>query len=206
MKAEKRNASDLLEGVVRDHRADVITIGELKTALHERGFGFLMMIFALPLCLPIPVPPGYTTIFAIPLLFFSVQMLFGMDSPWIPKWLARVKIKRSTLAAIVQKGAPWLRRLEKLLHPRWYFASTPAGEKFIGFFCFLYAASISLPLPLTNFPPAVGIVVLSLGLMGKDGFYIIVGNLIGILGLVITSLVLLIGARATQALIDAVVQ
>jgi hypothetical protein len=206
MRGIKRNnnASDLLEGVVRDHKADNITIGELKRALHERGFGFLLMIFALPLCLPIPVPPGYTTIFSIPLLFFSIQMILGMDSPWLPKWISRREMKRTTLAVMVKKGAPWLRKLEKLLRPRWAFASTQTGEKVIGVFCLIFSLSIALPLPLTNFPPAVGIVVLSLGLMAKDGFYIIIGHLIGLLGVTITALVILLGTQATVSLMDTI--
>lgn len=202
MRAKKESASDVLEGVVKDHKADTITIGELKTALHERGFGLLMAIFALPLCLPIPVPPGYTTIFSIPLLFFSCQMIIGMDSPWVPKWMAMKEIKRSTLAHIVEKGAPFLRKIEKLLHPRWSFASTTTGEKIIGFFCLLFALSIAIPLPFTNWPPAVAIVVVALGLLGKDGIYIIIGILIGIAGLGLTALILIVGQQAVMAIMD----
>lgn len=202
MKAKKRTASDLLEGVVKEHQADTITVGELKSALHERGFGFLMMLFALPLCIPLPSPPGYTTIFSIPLLFFSTQMILGMDSPWIPQWLARKQLKRTMLALIVEKSSPWLRRIEKLLHPRLFFASSSVAERIIGFLCLIFSIAIALPIPLTNWPPAVGIAILSLGLMSKDGFYIIVGNLIGIFGMVIAALVLIIGQQATMAIFD----
>lgn len=199
----QKNASDLLEAVVARYEADGITLGELNHALHERGFGLLLAIFALPLCLPIPVPPGYTTIFAVPLVFLSVQMLFGMDAPWLPKWLARCQLKRTTLAAFVEKGAPFLRRIEKLLRPRWSFASTRTGEKVVGGFVLLFAVSIALPLPLTNFLPAVGIVVTALGLMGKDGFYMLIGLLVGLFGLVITALVIILGHQAVEALIAA---
>lgn len=202
--SKKEHASDLLEGVVKEHKADSITLDELKEALHERGFGVLIMIFALPLCLPIPVPPGYTTIFSIPILFFAVQMIFGRDSPWLPNWLSKKQIKRSTLAAIVEKGAPWLRKIEKLLHPRLFIvSSSSAGEKLFGFFVFIFALSIALPLPFTNWPPAVGIVVMSLGLLSRDGIYIIIGTLIGIMGVALTVLILIMGQKAVVALIDA---
>ncbi|MCO6434081.1 exopolysaccharide biosynthesis protein, partial [Nitrosomonas nitrosa] len=84
MENKERNTSELLLQVVVQSTNDKMSVTEIKNSLHERGFGILLAIAALPICLPIPVPPGYTTFFSIPLFIFSVQMIWGMKSPWLP--------------------------------------------------------------------------------------------------------------------------
>lgn len=195
---EKRRvaASEVLEGVVTNHKADNITFFELKAALHERGFGLLMVIFILPLAIPVPFIPGMTTLLVVPVWIFSVQMMLGKDSPWLPQWIGNKALKRTTLATIVEKAAPVLKKVERFLRPRLYFASSSAGEKIIGIFAFLFCISIAVPLPFTNLVPAWGVLVMALGLLSRDGITIALGMLIGSFGLVITSSILLFGTKA----------
>lgn len=94
MKNSERPTSEYLALVVAENKSETMTVGELKHSLHERGFGILMAIAALPLCLPVPVPPGYTTFFSIPLFIFSIQMILGMSAPWLPAWLEKNKLKK----------------------------------------------------------------------------------------------------------------
>lgn len=196
------NASDVLEGVVSNGNGDLISFQEIKLALHERGFGILLIMFALPLSIPLPVPPGLTAIPGIPLLFFSVQLLFGRDVPWLPKWIEKKTIKRSTLAFMIEKASPYLRKVERLLRPRIFFAGSTTGEKIVGFFCFMFSISILIPLPLTNFIPAIGIVLMALGLMSCDGVPIILGMIIGSIGITITTLVIFFGKKAVMELMS----
>ncbi len=197
-KQHARTTSALLEKVVEEHQHDMITVEQLKNALHERGFGVLMAIASLPLCIPIPVPPGYTTFFSIPLFIFSIQMIMGMDTPWLPKWLERREIRRHGLAKMIERANPILRKIEKLLKPRMHFAATETGERIIGIVAFICAVSIAVPLPLTNLPPGYGILIMSLGLLGKDGITIIVGIIVGFVGCAITTLILIYGGEAVM--------
>jgi len=192
MKNKERSTSEYLALVVVENRNEFMTIGEIKNALHERGFGILMAIAAMPLCLPIPVPPGYTTLFSIPLFIFSVQMILGMQTPWLPKWLTDKKIKRATLEKLVEKANPWLRKIENHMQPRITYISVRTWERIIGIFSFVFSLSISLPLPLTNFPPGWGILIMSLGLLGKDGLTILIGMIVGTIGVGITMIILVL--------------
>ncbi|PIR37471.1 MAG: exopolysaccharide biosynthesis protein exod [Alphaproteobacteria bacterium CG11_big_fil_rev_8_21_14_0_20_39_49] len=203
MSKKDRLASDVLEGVVRDNRNDRISLHEIKTALHERGFGILMVFFALPLCVP-ALPPGLTAVPAIPLIVFSIQMIRGMDSPWMPKKIGAKTIKRETVALIVEKAAPYLRKAERVLRPRFSFASSPEGEKVIGFFALFFAISILIPLPFTNLIPAVGILFMSLGLLSKDGIFIILGMVTGTIGITITTLIIFFGKKFVMEIFNAV--
>jgi len=155
----KDKTSKILSDIAENELQEKTNIGRIKRNLHERGFGVLMAIFCLPLILPIPAPPGYTTLFSIPLFILSVQMIWGAESPWLPKWITKIEVKTTTLRKLTGKAIPLLKWIEKFLHPRLSFA-------------------------------AFGILVMSLGLLGKDGVVIIIGKIIGIIGLMITSVIL----------------
>lgn len=190
MEKKEHSTSETLALVVVNNKNHTMSVGDIKNSMHERGFGILLAIAALPLCLPIPVPPGYTTFFSIPLFIFSVQMIFGMHAPWLPVWITKKQIKRATLEKLIAKANPWLRKIEKHLKPRLTYISVRAWERIIGIFSFVFALSISLPLPLTNFPPGWGILIMSLGLLSKDGLTILVGMIVGTIGVGITMVIL----------------
>lgn len=201
MDKEGRHAtSSLLRRVVTSNTQDSLGIGEIKNALHERGFGILLAIVALPLCIPIPTPPGYTTLFAIPIFIFAVQMIIGHKSPWLPNWITQRKIKRTTLSAFVTRANRTLRKLEALLRPRLTFAGSRTGEKVVGVFCFIFAISIAVPLPFTNLPPGWGVLLMSLGLLSKDGLVVIIGMIVGTLGVAITCMILIYGSQVLELL------
>ncbi|PXW91175.1 hypothetical protein C8R34_10184 [Nitrosomonas sp. Nm84] len=190
VKEKERPTSDFLAIVVVENKQEAMTVGEIKNALHERGFGILMAIAALPICLPVPVPPGYTTLFSIPLFIFSIQMVLGMRAPWLPAWIEKKCIQRVHLEKIVAKANPWLKKLENRMQPRMTYIGVHTWERIIGIFSFVFALSISLPLPLTNFPPGCGILIMSLGLLNRDGVTILIGMMIGTIGIGITMIVL----------------
>ncbi|WP_341815905.1 exopolysaccharide biosynthesis protein [Wolbachia endosymbiont (group B) of Idaea biselata] len=194
---DKKLASDILKEVAdtNNNDNDKVTLFDIKTALHERGFGILIIIFSLPLSVPIPVPPGYTTILSIPLILFSLQLLFGFDSPWIPNWLERKSFQRSTLALVVEKTSPILKKIEKFMKPRMSFIFLGPGEKILAFMMLLCAIIIALPLPFTHFLPAIGITLISLGIMGKDGFLSTLGVLFSFCALLVTLIVIVKGPK-----------
>lgn len=190
MTTKERPTSEFLAIVVVENKKEVMTIGEIKNALHERGFGILMAIAAIPLCLPVPVPPGYTTLFSIPLFIFSVQMVLGMRAPWLPEWIEKKTVKRGDLEKFITKATPWLKKIEIRMQPRMTYISVHTWERIIGIFAFVFAVSIALPIPLTNFPPGWGILVMSLGLLSRDGITILIGMIIGTIGIGITMIIL----------------
>lgn len=190
MTIKERPTSDFLAIVVVENKKEAMTVGEIKNALHERGFGILMAIATLPICLPIPAPPGYTTLFSIPLFIFSIQMILGMQAPWLPVWVEKKSIQRASFAKIVAKANPWLKKMELRMQPRMTYISVHTWERIIGIFAFVFAMAIALPLPLTNFLPGWGILIMSLGLLSRDGITILIGMIIGTIGIGITMIVL----------------
>jgi len=199
MSENKRPTSEILTRVVDGNNNDTITVEEIKNSLNERGFGLLMAVSSLPLCIPFPAPPGYTTFFSIPLFIFSIQMILGMDSPWLPKWVGNKRIKRTKLAKFIEKAVPLLRKIEKLLKPRMINSNIEGWEKLIGVSSFIFSISIAIPIPLTNLPPGYGILIMSLGLLSKDGLTILIGLIVGIMGVILTIFVLSFGAEIIES-------
>ena len=189
-------ASEILKEVANvDNHQKKVTLFEIKSALHEKGFNVLIIIFSLPLSVPIPVPPGYTTILSIPLILFSLQLLLGYKFPSMPRWLERKSFKRSTLSLVVQKTSPTLEKIEKMIKPRMHFVFYGPGEKILAFIMFLCSVSIAIPLPLTNFIPAIGITLISLGTMNNDGLLSLLGVVISVFGLLLTVVIMIMGPK-----------
>lgn len=194
MPKNKKLASDILTEVANTD-IDKVTLFEIKSALHEQGFCILIIIFSLPLSVPIPVPPGYTTILSIPLILFLLQLLLGFNSPWMPKWLEKKSFQRSTLAIVVEKTSPALKKIEKFMKPRMSFIFCGLGEKILALIMLLCAISIAIPLPLTNFIPAIGTTLISLGIMSKDGLLSMLGILTSLCGLLLTFVIMVKGPK-----------
>ena len=66
---------------------DRLSFTELAAQLDSRAWGGLLFIFAAINVLPLP--PGTSAFFAIPLMIVSAQMVFGRSSPWFPARIDR---------------------------------------------------------------------------------------------------------------------
>lgn len=163
------------------------TISELLEDFSENGLLLALIFFSLPVAIPLPYPPGFTTIMGTPLMILSFQMLLGYHKVKLPQKINQYEMKNSILVAICHKVVPVLKILENYIKPRFAFARSVYCEQFIGFISLTCAVSVAIPLPLTNAMPALSITVMCLGLLNRDGLVIILGFIIGIIGLIIAA-------------------
>lgn len=187
-------ATQVLEDVVNQSSSDRVLIKDLVDAMHSVGFGLAIMIFAFGLI--IPLPPPFPSIISIPLVIFSFQMIIGYSSPKLPKRFSNLSVKRSTLAMLIQKSSPYIRKMEKILKPRMAFMTSAIGERVVGVFILIFSTFVLLPMPLSNFIPGLGVLVISFGLLGKDGLITFLGIVIGIIGVTISVSAVLLGVEA----------
>lgn len=189
-----KRVSEILNDLSESFISDSMSIKEIELFFGSRGFGIMLLIFSLPLAIPIPVPPGFTTIASIPLIIFSTQMMICAKHPWLPKWLNEKKIKKRTIEVLVQKANFFFRKIEKISKPRLNFLNTKMAEPFLGFFCLLCSISIANPIPLTNMIPAIGIVMVSFGFINQDGLIVLLGVALGFIGIIIAIIVTFLGS------------
>ena len=168
----KRTLAEILVSLAADTTRQRVSVADLVTAMQDRAFGALMLIFAMPNALP--TPPGTSAILGAPLVFLAAQLTFGMK-PWLPKIIANRSMARSDFAAMIGKAAPWIAWAEKLLKPRLVVLARPPAEYVIGAVCLLMATILFLPIPLGNMLPALAICLFSLGLLERDGVWVLAG-------------------------------
>ena len=181
---EHHPVSKLIVHIARDWPAERISLGEMIHAFGTRGYGVLIVLFALPNLIPIYIP-GWSPIFGIPLGIVCAQMALGMSEPRLPGVLTRRSMRRTDLLMIVEKSVPWLERIERYVKPRPSVLTGPLGARLIGAYGVVLALIVTLPLPLTNGPPSLACAIMAFGLMEKDTRSIIAGAIVGVGGAIL---------------------
>jgi len=185
----RRRASDLLLDALNGIEHGDVTIQYLLDSLRDRAYGIILLLFALPNC--VPMPPGLASIVGIPLIFFGVQLALGEPKPWLPRFLAQKSIDRDRLTHFVEKAVRTIfKRIEFICRPRLIWFAGPRAERAIGALVALFGVSVTIPMPFTNFLPALGVAIISLGLLEEDGAAVIAGILVGIFGIAVTLTIL----------------
>jgi hypothetical protein len=185
--AHKR-ASDVLRAAAEGANTEFISIREIVDAFGERAFGFVIILFSLPNC--VPAPPGVLSIFGVPVLLFAIQMALGRHKPWLPRRILDKQFRRADLVAVLDKAAPKLAMVERLLKPRATFLFSPLMDRVFGVFVALLSLSVILPLPGTNYMPAFATVFLAMALIEEDGVVLGLGALLGVGGLILTTIII----------------
>jgi hypothetical protein len=188
---QPRSISELFSDFQLTLTGDSISFDTLLEAFHERGFGIITLIFALPMALPVPMPPGVNIVLGTPLLFLTVQQIWGRRVVWFPLWLRHKSLSVRTLNGFLHGVIPFLKKLEVLTKPRLSFLTSPLAQKVTGVLGFLMTLMAIIPLPLTNTVPSFGIALMALGVLMRDGLAVAAGAIIG-MGWTIMMLVVLI--------------
>ena len=179
--------SQRLEQIVRDG-PDRLSFTELAAQLHSRAWGGLLLIFAAINVLPLP--PGTSVFFAIPLMIVSAQMVFGRSSPWFPRRIDRRGVKKPELQRLIEKMG-WIEaRVERIFKPRLPSLTGQNAARLIGLVCFLLSFVAAIPIPLFHIAPAAAIVLFGLALIYRDGALVVVAGVAAVLSLVLDALII----------------
>ncbi|RAI03134.1 exopolysaccharide biosynthesis protein exod [Acuticoccus sediminis] len=166
--------SETLRRLVAEIEGDDVSVDWLLGRLRQRAFGYALVLFALPSCLP--MPPGIPTACGFVIALVSLQMIIGTDGLWLPQFLDRRRIGKATLERMVERASPWLKRLESVTRPRLRVMTGPVGSRLVGLLALLLAIIVMLPIPFVgNIPPAIATVVIGMGLTERDGLVVLVG-------------------------------
>lgn len=172
--------SQMLSQIAVDETREQIAFADLLTALHGRAFGALMIIFAFPNILP--SPPGLAGVLGLPLVFLSAQMMLGR-LPWLPAFIAKRSLPRTTFVALITRASPWLARAERLLRHRLAPLTSAPAQRVVGLVCLILSLVLILPIPFGNMLPSIAICLFALGVLERDGVWIIAGLLFSIFAL-----------------------
>ena len=178
----KKRFSQILDAIGADERRDRVSVSDLMRAMDARAVAALILLFALPNV--VPTPPGTSSILGLPLLYLTAQMMLG-KLPWLPAFIADRSMLRGDYVAFVGRVTPLLARAERLLKPRLLFVTSVRAERVVGGFCLFLAVVLALPIPLGNMLPALAISLMALGVLERDGIWVVLGAMIGAGSLII---------------------
>ena len=171
-KPAARKLSEILQDIALNGTDERISVGVLLHALESRAFGALLLVFAFPNMLP--SPPGLAGILGLPLVVLSMQLMLGR-TPWLPPFIANRSITKNAFAALVARAIPWIERAERMLKHRLWVMVSPPAQRVLGALCLFLSLMLILPIPFGNLFPSLAICILALGLLERDGAWIVAG-------------------------------
>lgn len=162
-------------------RTEDITVREIIAFFGDRGIGALLFVFGAPMSIPIPMIPGVSFIFSLPLLVLGGLMVMGTQRPWLPVFIADKKVSREWTAKAMEVTIPILRKIEHYSRPRLPWMMTDLAYRWTGIVTIIMAVSIMFPLPFSNFGPGFAIVIMAVARIMHDGLMALLGALGGLI-------------------------
>lgn len=169
--------TERLATVAATAKGPTVTLGEVLDGLGEQAYGVVLLVLALPCCIPFLY--GVPQIVALPLLLVSAQLALGRPAPWMPDTFRARPIAVARIDALLRKSDPYIAWLERMSRERFGALTRPPLERLVGVMLLIFSTSILTPVPGTNTVPGIAVAIVSLGLLKRDGAFVLVGLLLG---------------------------
>lgn len=163
----KVSTSALLTHLAQAEGEERISVGEIVSRLGDRAPGLLLLMLALPMC--IPNVPGISTIFGLLMLAPAMQLVLAREQLWLPSSVRAWTVPRAALSSALRRATPTLRKIERLIGARWTMFVLPPAEQLLGLQTVLMALVLMLPIPGGNWPPGITVAATGLALAQRDG-------------------------------------
>ena len=110
----------------------------------------------------------------IALAAVALQMVAGFRRPIFPRFLMMGKLPTRHILRLGWRAIPPLRHLERVAHPRWPLVFVLARGVIAIAILLLSGAVLLTPIPLSNIPPAILIILIALAYIEEDGLLLII--------------------------------
>lgn len=188
-----RDLARLLRRLADDGGAEGLTLHQIRDRLDERAYGLLILILSLP-CL-VPGLYGVPQAVGVIIILVAAQLLIGREEPWLPRWVLTLRAKGRWLTAMADFAETRLGWIERVSRPRLLMFATGAGERMAA--AFMILATLTIVLPFTNTVPSIALLLLSIGLIQRDGVFVLGGAAVA------TGWLTLLGALGVGLLMEA---
>jgi hypothetical protein len=182
-----------------------VRLRELVEVLHGRGYMLLLFLVSLPFCTPVPLM-GLSTPFGLLVAVIGFRLMLRQQ-PWLPARLLDLRLPPRFLSAVLRGSRRIVAVLEWLLRPRLCVLVDQGVVHHVHgaiILCCGLLLLLPLPIPFTNFMPAVVVVLTAAAILERDGLCAILAGLMFVLTLAFFLLVFWGGAEAIAWLRDTV--
>ncbi len=165
--------------------AEEKTLGGLIEVFKEKSFALLFVLLLGVPALPLPTG-GATHVFEIIAVLLALQLIGGQRRIWLPRRWREIELAGSKQRRFLSSLMKLIRRLERLSRPRLrVLFNHRLSNVLFGVLVIGGSAGAFLAPPFTGLDtmPALGVVLLSLGVLLEDILVVIVAVLIGLAGI-----------------------
>ena len=160
------------------------TLGSLIELFEEKSFALpFVLLLGVP-ALPLPTG-GATHVFEIIAALLALQLIVGRKTVWLPERWRRLQLAGDRQQRFLAGLMKMIRRLERFSRPRLRIVfNLPLSNPVFGLLVLGGTAGAFLAPPFTGLDtlPALGVVLLSLGVLLEDILLVLVALAIGIAG------------------------
>jgi hypothetical protein len=184
------HTSAILQRLHDELPAEHFTLRWLLAELPGRSFGIIMLILAV-----VAIAPGVCIVAGVLLLILAGQIIWGRSAPFFPRFITARQLPTRYLAAVMARAVPVLRRIERVIHPRWSAVLVPMRRIAAGIVILLCTLMVLAPIPFVSVVPAVSVALIALAYLEEDGLLLAVALLTALI-------VLAMGSFAVWGVID----
>jgi hypothetical protein len=185
-RAEPDKVSAQLQGWLSVDGGDK-TLGGLIALFEEKSFAILFVLLLGVPALPLPTG-GATHVFEVIAVLLALQLIAGRDQIWLPQRWCRLELAGPRQQRFLGGLMRMIRRLERLSRPRLRFLFDHRASNIVfGVLVVGGSAGAFLAPPFTGLDtlPALGVVLLSLGVLLEDFVLVVVAVAVGAAGVLL---------------------
>jgi hypothetical protein len=194
---ESQGISDELECWLK--RDGEKTLGSLIDLFEDKSFAIVFVLLLGVPALPLPTG-GATHVFEIIAVLLALELIAGREEIWLPRRWRKLELAGERQQRFVTALMNVIRRLELLSRPRLRFLFDHRLSNIVfGLLVIAGSAGAFLAPPFTGLDtlPAMGVVLLSLGVLLEDIIVVIVALLVGVAGV---TLEIVLGSAAIHGI------
>ena len=175
------------------------TLGSLVELFEEKSFAILFVVLlALP-ALPLPTG-GATHVFEVIAVLLAAQLIAGRTEIWLPQRWRRLELAGDRQQRFIAALMRMIRRLERFSRPRLRFLFDHRLSNIVfGLLLIAGCAGAFFAPPFTGLDtlPALGVVLLSLGVLLEDVAVVVLALVVGVAGV---ALEIVLGSAAIKGI------
>jgi hypothetical protein len=163
------------------------TLGSLVELFEQKSFAILFVLLLGVPALPLPTG-GATHVFEIVAILLALELIAGRTEIWLPQRWRKLELAGDRQQRFINGLMKMIRRLERVSRPRLRFLFNRRLSNIV-FGLLVLGGSVGafLAPPFTGLDtlPALGVVLLSLGMVLEDFFVVVVALVVGVAGVVL---------------------
>jgi hypothetical protein len=163
------------------------TLGSLVELFEEKSFAIVFVLLLGVPALPLPTG-GATHVFEIIAVVLALQLIAGRAQIWLPQRWCRLELAGPRQQRFVAGLMKLIRRLERFSRPRFRFLFEHRLSNVVfGLLVIAGCAGAFFAPPFTGLDtlPALGVVLISLGVLLEDFLVVVLGLAVGAAGVLL---------------------